>query len=63
MKKIILTIEQYEKMRRLSDFADFWIDDNEPSSTFYEDQYASDIEEILQAQEVIQEIDKQLLEG
>jgi len=63
MKKIILTIEQYEKMRRLSDFADFWIDDNDPSSEFYEDQYASDIEEILQAQEVIQEIDKQLLEG
>lgn len=54
---ICLSIEQYEKLRRLSDFADWWIDDNEPSSSFYEDQYASDKEEILQAQEVIQAID------
>ena len=54
---ITMTLEQYNKIRRLSDFADFWIDDNEPSSAFYEDQYESDREEILQAQEVIQEID------
>lgn len=54
---ITMTLEQYNKIRRLSDFADFWIDDNEPSSTFYEDQYESDREEITQAQEVIQEID------
>ena len=58
---ITLTLEQYNKLRRLSDFADWWLDDNEPSSTFYEDQYGSDKEEILQAQEVIQEIDAQLL--
>lgn len=60
---ITITLEQYEKLRRLSDFADWWIDDNEPSSEFYEDQYASDKEEILQAQEVIQNIDKIILDG
>jgi hypothetical protein len=54
---ITMTLEQYNKIRRLSDFADFWIDDNEGSSAFYEDQYESDREEITQAQEVIQEID------
>jgi hypothetical protein len=54
---ITITLEQYEKLRRLSDFADWWIDDNEPSSAFYEDQYASYREEITQAQEVIQDID------
>jgi hypothetical protein len=57
---ITITLEQYEKLRRLSDFADWWIDDNEPSSEFYEDQYASDKEEILQAQEVIQDVDSQI---
>ena len=57
---ITITLEQYEKLRRLSDFADWWIDDNEPSSAFYEDQYASDKEEILQAQEVLQDIDEQV---
>jgi len=54
---ITITLEQYEKLRRLSDFADWWLDDNEPSSAFYEDQYASDREEITQAQEVIQDLD------
>ena len=58
---ITITQEQYEKLRRLSDFADWWIDDNEPSSAFYEDQYASDREEITQAQEVIQDIDALIL--
>jgi hypothetical protein len=58
---ITMTLEQYNKLRRLSDFADWWIDDNEPSSAFYEDQYASDREEITQAQEVIQDIDAQIL--
>ena len=44
-------------MRRLLDFADFWADDSKPDSPFMLDQWESDKEEILQAQEVIQNID------
>jgi hypothetical protein len=50
---ITITLEQYNKMRRLSDFADWYLDDQEPSG----EQYESDKEEALQAQEVIQDID------
>jgi hypothetical protein len=50
---ICLSIEQWEQIKRLSDFADFYIDDMEPSNLDYE----SDKEDILQAQEVIQAID------
>ena len=50
---ITITQEQYEKLRRLSDFADWYLDDQEPSG----EQYESDKEEALQAQEVIQDID------
>ena len=50
---ICLSIEQWEQIKRLSDFADFYIDDMEPSNLAYE----SDKEDILQAQEVIQAID------
>jgi len=50
---ITITLEQYNKMRRLSDFADFYIDDMEPSNSCYDD----DKEDITQAQEVIQDID------
>ena len=60
---ITITLDQFNKLRRLSDFADWWIHDNEPSSAFYEDQYASDREEITQAQEVIQDIEKLILGG
>jgi len=55
---ITITLEQYNKMRRLSDFADFWADDSKPDSDFYLDQWESDKEEILQAQEVLQDIDE-----
>jgi len=58
---ITLTLEQYEKLRRLSDFADWYLDDHIPSSAFYEEQFESDKEEVIQAQEVIQEIDARLL--
>ena len=50
---INITLEQFNKMRRLSDFADWYLDDQEPSG----EQYESDKEEALQAQEVIQDID------
>ena len=50
---ITITLEQYQKLRRLSDFADFFIDDCEPSNGDYE----NDKEDITQAQEVIQDID------
>ena len=51
---ITITLEQYNKMRRLSDFADFYIDDMEPSNSCYDD----DREDITQAQEVLQDIDE-----
>jgi len=58
--KIELTLEQYNKIRRLSDFADFYLDDNIPSSDFYQEQYENDKEDILWAQEVFQEIDARI---
>lgn len=57
MSTITITIEQYNKLRRLSDFADWYLDDMETSNEAYED----DKEDALQAQEVIQEIDARLL--
>jgi len=50
---ICLSIEQWKQVKRLSDFADFYIDDMEPSNSAYE----SDKEDILIAQETIQDID------
>jgi hypothetical protein len=57
---ITMTVDQYNKIRRLSDFADWYLDDHIPSSDFYAEQYESDKEEVLQAQEVLQEIDARL---
>jgi len=54
--KIELTLEQYNKIRRLSDFADWYIDDMEPSNSCYE----NDKEDIVWAQEVFQEIDARI---
>jgi len=53
---ITITLDQYQKIRRLSDFADWYIDDMEPSNNCY----ADDKEDITQAQEVIQQIDQQI---
>ena len=52
---VIMTMEQYEKIRRLSDFADYYLDDYPRDS--YPEQYESDKEDITQAQEVLQLID------
>ena len=60
---IKLTLEQYNKIRRLSDFADFYLDDHIPSSDFYQEQYENDKEDVLLAQEVFQEIDARIQEG
>ena len=57
--EITITLEQYEKLRRLSDFSDWYLDDY--PKHLYPEQYESDKEEVLQAQEVIQEIDARLL--
>jgi hypothetical protein len=56
---ITITLEQYDKLRRLSDFADWYIDDMEPSNSCY----ADDREDITQAQEVLQQIDVLILGG
>ena len=58
-KMIKLTLEQYNKIRRLSDFADFYLDDREPCG----EQYENDKEDVLLAQEVFQEIDARIQEG
>ena len=62
-KMIKLTLEQYNKIRRLSDFADWYLDDHIPSSDFYQEQYENDKEDVLLAQEVFQEIDARIQEG
>ena len=54
--KIELTLEQYNKIRRLSDFADWYIDDMEPSNPCYD----NDKEDIVWAQEVFQDIDARI---
>ena len=54
---ITITLEQYNKLRRLSDFADWYLDDHLSK----DEQYESDKEEALQAQEVIQDIDALIL--
>ena len=61
--KITITLEQYNKIRRLSDFADWYLDDHIPSSAFYEEQYENDKEDVLLAQEVFQEIDARIQGG
>lgn len=58
--KIEITLEQLDKIKRLSDFADYWLDDMKPDSAFYLEQWESDKEEILQAQEVIQDIEQEI---
>ena len=54
--KIEITLEQFNKLKRLSDFADWYIDDLEPSNSCY----ADDKEDITQAQEVIQDIESMI---
>jgi len=53
---ITITTEQYEKIKLLSRYSDYYLDDQEPSG----DQYESDKEDITQAQEVLQDIDEQV---
>jgi hypothetical protein len=50
---ICLSVEQYEKLRRLATFAEFYIDGLEPSSG----DYNSDKEDITDAQAVFKCID------
>lgn len=52
---ITMTLEQYNKIRRLSDFADWYLDDY--PKHMYPEQYESDKEDVLQAQEVFARID------
>jgi hypothetical protein len=58
---ITITLEQYNKLRRLSDFADFWAEASKPDSDFYLSQWESDREDVIQAKEVIQDIDALIL--
>ena len=51
---ITITREEFDKLARLSDFADWYIDDY--PKHMHPEQYESDKEEITQAQEVIQHL-------
>jgi hypothetical protein len=51
---ICLSVEQYEKLRRLATFAEFYIDGVEPSSG----DYSSDMEDIRSAEQVFECIDR-----
>ena len=52
---ITITREEFDKIARLLDFADWYIDDY--PKHMHPEQYESDKEEITQAQEVIQNLD------
>jgi hypothetical protein len=52
---INITREEFDKIARLLDFADWYIDDY--PKHMHPEQYESDKEEITQAQEVIQNLD------
>ena len=54
-ESITITREEFDKMARLLDFANWYIDDY--PKHMHPEQYESDKEEITQAQEVIQHID------
>ena len=54
---ITITLEEYQTIRRLLDFADWYLDDHYPSSEFYQEQYEEDREDVIRAQEVIEQID------
>jgi len=56
---ITITEEQYDKLRNLLTYADWWIDDY--PKHMYPEQYEEDKEVITQGQEVIQDIDQQIL--
>ena len=56
---IKITKDQFNTLCRLSDFADYYLDDQEPSG----EQYWSDREDITEAQEIIREIEAQNLRG
>ena len=51
---ITITREEFDKLARLLDFADWYIDDY--PKHMHPEQYESDKEEIIQAQEVIQHL-------
>jgi len=53
---ITITLEQYNKLKLLSRYSDYYLDDMGPSG----EQYESDKEDITQAQEVLQDIDSQI---
>jgi len=56
---IKITKKQFNTLCRLSDFADYYLDDQEPSG----EQYWIDREDITEAQELIREIEAQNLRG
>lgn len=61
--EITITLEQFDKIRRLSDFGDYWLENTKPDSDFYLKQWQSDREDVLLAQEVLKGIELLILDG
>ena len=53
---ITMTLEQFNKIKRLQDFAEYYIQEREPSG----DQYFSDLEDICAGVSAMREVDQQI---
>ncbi len=53
---ITMTLEQFKLISRLADFAEYYLDDQEPSS----DQYKSDAGEVEMALSALGEVNRQI---
>ena len=53
---ITMTLEQFEAISRLARFADYYIDDQEPSG----EQYHSDLEDVEKGQRALHEVNRQI---
>lgn len=53
---ITMTLEQFKLISRLADFADYYIDNLEPSG----DQYHSDLEDVERGRWALSEVNRQI---
>jgi hypothetical protein len=56
MMNITMTIEQYEKIKRLGDIARWYIDEREPSGK----QFFLDLEDVCAGESALHQVDQQL---
>ena len=53
---ITMTLEQYNKIKRLSDFAQWYIDERDPVG----EQFFSDLEDVCAGQNALHQVDQQI---